>query len=54
MPCTIGIDAFTVDPNRPKTKHFIYGDGVSQTGKPKDVKQESETHNSFFLVQLTP
>jgi hypothetical protein len=52
--CSIYIDAFTVDPGRPRTKHFTYGDGVSHTGMPMNVKQESETHSSFFLVQLTP
>jgi hypothetical protein len=43
-----------VDPNRPKTKRFTYGEGVRHTEKPGNVGQESETHNSFLLVQSTP
>jgi hypothetical protein len=52
--CIICIDAFTVDPNRLKSKGFAYNDGPLQTDKQHNAEQKIHIHNSFFLVQLTP
>jgi hypothetical protein len=52
--CTICIDTFIVDPNRPKSKGFAYGHGPRQKDKQHKAEQETQIHNSFFLVQLTP
>jgi hypothetical protein len=47
--CTLCIDAFTVDPGRPRRKAVS-----EERGTGPDVEGDDSQNNTFFLVQLTP
>jgi hypothetical protein len=52
--CTICVDAFTVDPNRPTMKRIVSPESHSVIDQSTTAEQEYSRDNSFFLVQLTP